>query len=373
MRIAVVTRIIPWHAAGGMQQVSWDLMSAWADLGVDVHCLTTPVGGAPTSLGAVTVTTLPGRPGRYSRSWWAGTTSALRRLEPDVIFGVSAGAHAAVREEWSVPVVMQAHGTAMDEARTKLQVRSVRSLATLPRDASGLARDLRLYRRYSAVVAVGPAVASSLARYPIALRPREVVVIENGVRDPPGGLPPRSDVRRQFDVSNQAPVLLAIGRLHPDKAIHHVLEALRYWPGTLLVAGRGPAERALRSQAQRIGVAGRVRFLGWLDRGEVHAVLAAADAVVIPSERREGLPTVVLEALAHGTPVVASATAWLALPLDLKAMVHPTPLEPLALASSIEAAANQMQRPRLPDNYRLSTSAQRYLDFFTKLMEDRLW
>ena len=74
----------------------------------------------------------------------------------------------------------------------------------------------------------------------------------------------------------------------------------------MLIAGDGPDAAALVQLAQRSGVAGRVRFLGAIDREALCDYYNAADALVLASSR-EGMPNVVLESLACGTPVLATA------------------------------------------------------------------
>lgn len=104
-----------------------------------------------------------------------------------------------------------------------------------------------------------------------------------------------------------APVVLAMGRLHPNKAFDVLIEALVELPRAVLwLAGEGPLRTPLEDLARRRGVAGRVRFLGWRD--DTAALLAAADVLACPS-RHEPLGNVVLEAWAHGVPVVAARAA----------------------------------------------------------------
>jgi glycosyltransferase involved in cell wall biosynthesis len=101
------------------------------------------------------------------------------------------------------------------------------------------------------------------------------------------------------------PVLLALGRLHSDKAFDVLLAALARLDGVWLwLAGEGPLEGRLKGLAESLGVAGRVRFLGW--RRDVPALLKAADCLVCPS-RIEPLGNVILEAWVHRRPVVAAA------------------------------------------------------------------
>jgi glycosyltransferase involved in cell wall biosynthesis len=100
------------------------------------------------------------------------------------------------------------------------------------------------------------------------------------------------------------PVFLALGRLHQNKAFDVAIAALADVPGAhLWLAGAGPLEADLKEQARRLGIDGRVRFLGWRD--DAPALIAAADAVLCPS-RIEPLGNVVIEAWAHGRPVIAA-------------------------------------------------------------------
>jgi glycosyltransferase involved in cell wall biosynthesis len=101
-----------------------------------------------------------------------------------------------------------------------------------------------------------------------------------------------------------ASVVLALGRLHRNKAFDVLLRALPTLPDVWLwIAGSGPEEDELRGIAGAAGVADRVRFLGW--RHDMAALMAAADLLVCPS-RVEPLGNVIVEAWAHETPVVAA-------------------------------------------------------------------
>ena len=103
----------------------------------------------------------------------------------------------------------------------------------------------------------------------------------------------------------EAPLLLALGRLHDDKAFDVLIRAMPRLPGvTLMIAGEGPRGEKLRRLARGEGVADRVVFQAW--RRDVGALLRAADLFVCPS-RREPLGNVVLEAWSAGCPVVAAA------------------------------------------------------------------
>lgn len=104
-----------------------------------------------------------------------------------------------------------------------------------------------------------------------------------------------------------APVILALGRLHPNKGFDVALAALALLPDAhLWLAGEGPLREELEGQARALGIAGRVHLLGWRD--DVAALMAAADLLICPS-RHEPLGNVVIEAWALGLPVVAATAA----------------------------------------------------------------
>ncbi|WP_337186425.1 glycosyltransferase [Phenylobacterium sp.] len=110
--------------------------------------------------------------------------------------------------------------------------------------------------------------------------------------------------RASLDTPEDAPLLLALGRLHEAKAHDVALQALTQLPEAWLwIAGAGPLEAKLKGLAEALGVAGRVRFLGW--RTDASALYRTADICVFPS-RYEPLGNVVIQAWAHGLPVVAA-------------------------------------------------------------------
>jgi len=112
--------------------------------------------------------------------------------------------------------------------------------------------------------------------------------------------------RASLDTPAEAPLLLAMGRLHEAKAHDVALEALARLPDAWLwIAGVGPQEARLKAMATALGVAPRVRFLGW--RNDASALYRTADLCVFPS-RYEPLGNVVIQAWAHGLPVVAAAS-----------------------------------------------------------------
>jgi glycosyltransferase involved in cell wall biosynthesis len=117
----------------------------------------------------------------------------------------------------------------------------------------------------------------------------------------------RADFRRSQRLHDFTSLVLS--RLVPIKGIDTAVRAAALGGMSLLIAGEGPERSRLEHLATTCGA--RVRFLGQIAGADKQAWLSAADAFVLPSRqlangRSEGLPTALLEAMAHGLPVVAS-------------------------------------------------------------------
>jgi glycosyltransferase involved in cell wall biosynthesis len=134
--------------------------------------------------------------------------------------------------------------------------------------------------------------------------PSRIVSLRNGVdlaRFSPGD---RAGSRARLGLSGFT--LLSVGSLIPRKGHELIIEALRDIPDAgLMIAGSGPMRAELERVAQEKGVAGRVRFLGEIAHDDLTDAYRAADMFVLASSR-EGWANVLLEAMACGTPVVAT-------------------------------------------------------------------
>jgi glycosyltransferase involved in cell wall biosynthesis len=123
-------------------------------------------------------------------------------------------------------------------------------------------------------------------------------------------LEPRASLRKSFGMDG--PTLVFAGRLSAQKALEDALEALsRVEAVTLLIAGDGDRREPLEEHAAELGLGARVRFLGPLARERIVELFRAADASILSSSW-ENFPHTVVEALAVGTPVIATAVGGVA-------------------------------------------------------------
>ena len=139
------------------------------------------------------------------------------------------------------------------------------------------------------------------------LRPDKVQVVHNGIelaRFQRDRAQTRMRLERDFEIPAGAPILVTVSVLRPAKGIEVLLDTVRRVPDAyFLIVGGGPKEEEFRELAQKSGVGERVRWAGF--RTDVDELLAGADAFVHPS-LVDAFPTVLLEAMAAGLPVVAS-------------------------------------------------------------------
>lgn len=135
-----------------------------------------------------------------------------------------------------------------------------------------------------------------------------VTVIPNGVDTEKFRCTDMSEARRHCGLVDDKRYLLTVSRLSNEKGLEHLLRAFRSvrCTGTrLVIIGEGPLKTKLITLAAELGIEGRVHFLGVLGHADICAWYNAADLFCLPS-LWEGCPNVVIEALACGTPVVAS-------------------------------------------------------------------
>lgn len=157
-------------------------------------------------------------------------------------------------------------------------------------------------RRARHVVAVCQALKDAMVD--LGIPESRITVLRNGVDLERFRPIDRVQARTELNVSGAT--LLSVGHLVERKGHHVAIEALVHLPEVrLIVAGDGEAREALRALAQSLSVSDRVRFVGAVDQSALATYYNAADALVLASSR-EGWANVLLEAMACGTPAIAT-------------------------------------------------------------------
>ena len=226
-------------------------------------------------------------PVTMARSALPAVRALQRQQDFDLIdahFVYPDGAAAVLLGSWlRKPVTVTARGT---------------DINVFPRHLVPRAWIRRVLAQADALITVSGALRDAMLA--LGADPRKVSVLRNGVDL--AMFTPRADSVPDF----HRPTLISVGHLIPDKGQQFVIEALPQLPGARLVlVGDGPAEQDLRRLAARLGVADRITWTGTLGQAELAERYAAADVTVLASAR-EGMPNVLLESLACGTPVIAT-------------------------------------------------------------------
>jgi glycosyltransferase involved in cell wall biosynthesis len=221
---------------------------------------------------------------------------------PAVLFGTSippnlASLVAARRARWRVPVVVRQSNTIRIAGHPRYG-----GLRRRWRDPS----IPRLYPRAAAVIAVAEEVADNLAA--IGAVPRDQVdVIHNAVAVEDARELARERPDHPWFEVHDGPLVLSVGRLVRKKDQVTLLEAFahlrRQRPARLVIFGEGPMRNVLETRIAELGIADDVALPGHTENPFAH--IARADLFVL-SSISEGMPSVLIEALACGTPIVST-------------------------------------------------------------------
>jgi glycosyltransferase involved in cell wall biosynthesis len=196
-----------------------------------------------------------------------------------------------VKEHFGVPLVSRVHGTDIHVGAGHAVRRALM---------------LKAFRASHMVVANSPGLKSGLQD--MGLAEEKIAVIPNGVDT--GRFKPmdKAECRARLQLDPDRRHVLFIGNLVEIKGPGYLVDAAARLPGEIMVhiIGSGGLHSALKQKIQGLGVEGRVVIHGRKEHGEIPFWLNAADVLCLPS-LNEGCPNVVLESLACGTPVAASA------------------------------------------------------------------
>lgn len=213
------------------------------------------------------------------------------------------------------------------------------------------AQMLEAARRAGGLIAVSAALKRDMAA--MGIPEDRIRVHYTGVDSERFGALDRAAAKRSLGV--EGPLIVTPGNLVPLKGQRLAVEALAQMPeATLLIAGDGPERAALEALIAALGLGGRARLLGAVAPGAMPELLAAADLMLLPSER-EGLANVWIEALACGTPILIADVGGAREVLDRPEAGRLVAREPGAIAA---AAREMLAAP--PDPAAVRRAAQRF-------------
>ena len=328
MRFCVLAKVTLAHSIGGMQAHCQRLIEGLASHGHDVVLLTTshPDGRMHEVAGRVDIRYLPETPaGLYSSAWWSGSVRAVRELHAvrpfDAILSEELAGSAVARGGPPIPHFPFLQGIVLEHVVSEFHQAEglegfVRYLAVkIPEMLYfTLCHEAPVVRGAGAIFVVSDRLSRLVPNWFRVPRPR-VHVARNWVDcrhfRPDGER--RSRLRTRLGIPPHIPLVLIASVLTRQKGVQVGLRALarstRALPNLLaLVVGDGPYRSDLEREAEALGLSSRVRFIGAINNDAMPDYYNAADFFLFPSLRLEGVPYVVLEAMASGLPVVAPAS-----------------------------------------------------------------
>lgn len=227
--------------------------------------------------------------------WQRG--SEMRRARYDVMLASwaypDAAAGAWVARLLGIPYVVKVHGSDLNvQAESRLRRPQIRSAL----------------RGAAAVIAVSKALAGKAVA--LGANPANVHALYNGVDTRRFHRGDRTAARRRLGIAPEVPLVLYVGNLKATKGCHDLVDAFpalvqRHHDARLVFVGSGASRGSLEDRAAALCCAHAVRFEGAVDHADLADWFRAANVLCLPSHN-EGVPNVVLEAMACGTTIVAT-------------------------------------------------------------------
>lgn len=297
----------------------------------------------------------------------------IQELQPDIVHThlLRADLMGGAAARWAgVPVVVSTV-YAMGEFRRQKRRKADRLL------------DVACSRLATHTIAVSQAVADDLVER-MRVDPEDLTVIHTGIEAPPaveaGAV---AAMRRAWGVEEATPVVLTIARLSYEKGVDTLIDLAAVLHPTnpairFVVVGEGEDRAALSEKIEQLGLKDIVKLVGFA--ADVWPALAAADVVCIPS-KAEGMPNVLLEAMAMGRPIAATRVGGI--PEVIESYINGVMVEPGRTAELAKAVSRLVGdaalRARLGDAARRTARerfdaaevAGRYEDLYRRLLERR--
>jgi len=232
-------------------------------------------------------------------------------------------------------------------------------------------------KRATQIVAVSQSLKDSMLKM-IRLR-REIFVIRNGANHEVFFPTDKTIARKQINLPHNKKIILFIGNLLPVKGIDLLLHAFANVSKKVstkrIIIGKGESACELKDLTNELPIDTHVSFIGIKKHNEIPLWLNACDVFCLPS-RNEGFPTVIVEALACGRPVVATRVGGIpdAVTNDtLGILVEPNNTEDLALALSkaLEKKWDYQSIAEYGKRFSWDTIAEEYTELYKNVISKK--
>ncbi|MCL6612272.1 MAG: glycosyltransferase family 4 protein [Peptococcaceae bacterium] len=319
MRIIMLSWEYPPKSVGGLAQHVYDLTSALAEIGEDVHLVTVGSHDAPqveTVNGVKVYRVYPYQVSSLDFVHWVTQLNVAMLEKAASVMNDEGGFHLVHSHDWLAAYAARAvkHAYRIPLVATIHATEYGRNYG-LHNDLQRHISDVEWWLIYESwrVICCSHYMRGEL-QHVFQVPDDKIRIIPNGV-NASAFQTKNSAYRREDYASPDEQIVLYVGRLVREKGVQVLIDAiphiLKYRPGTkFIIAGRGPYENALRNQAAAMGIANRIYFTGYVNDELRNALYSWASVAVIPS-LYEPFGIVALEAMAAQAPVVISDTGGL--------------------------------------------------------------
>jgi len=319
VNICIFAKYLPIHVTGGMEIHIRDLVNGLVERGHKVSIITSkhPEGIEKEEEKNQTIYYLKSAAKFTREQYYKESAKKFEEINKQENFNIvhsqSTLGYGYVRvRKKNKPLVVTSHGTAVGEIKTILEGKQRwQSFFGLPFWSKRYLFDEReVFQEADKIIAVSNELKEDIKRQ-YKIQEAKLITIPNGVDTNKFRPLDKENLKARWGIKNEK-IIVSIGKLIMPKG-HHLLikvlsEFLKNTNIKLFIVGTGPYMQNLKEITRKLGVSDKVFFAGEVQHEELASFYNLADVFVFPSLLKEGLPYVILEAMACGVPVIASHT-----------------------------------------------------------------
>jgi len=307
------------HIRGGMERHIEELVDGLIKRGHEVTIITTkhPKGLKREEKDSLRIFYVGDKPMKYTENFYYESAKLFEKLDKEEKFDIihsqsSAGAGVVKYASLKQPIIVTLHGTIFNEIKSALNSKSLKGYALafylfirMLMDKS----DKLLLNKANKIITVSYQLCNDVKRQ-YNISEEKLITIPNGIdinKFKPINV---DDLREKLKLDLNEKIILSLGKIVKQKGYHLLLkilpDILRNYNVKLVIVGTGSYLPDLKKMAVKLGIKDRVIFTGKVSDNDLPKYYNLADIFAFPTLRIEGLPLVVMEAMACKVPVVAS-------------------------------------------------------------------